>query len=612
MGDIELNTTISEGSQSQQSASAAPRSLRLWPAVAIAVALGVVIAVPRIVAPSTPLFFYSAFLGPMAAALLYVIWWLFASRVPWLDKLIGFLLIVGAAAGTVSLAHPTVMAILLSFALPTFIGATTLWFLVTRRVSWNARRWGGFLVAAASLGGWTLIRSGGIYGDSSFDFSWRWTATAEDRYLASLATRGIAPSQPEPGESSPANVDATPEDWPEFRGPRRDGHVRGVILDTDWEANPPKEIWRRPIGPGWSSFARVGDRVYTQEQRGESETVLCLDAASGTEIWSHQDKTRFMEAMAGPGPRATPTYHGGKIFALGANGTLNCLDAESGSKIWSTDIGRDRSNDVPMWGFASSPLVVDGTVLVYSGGGEGKGVIAYDSATGKKHWSSGGGTHSYSSPQIVRIAGVDQVLMLTDQGLDSIEPKSGRLFWSHAWPIEGMYRVVQPNTAGDQVLMGTGMSRGTRLLDVRLDESKWKVSEIWTSIRLKPYYNDFVVHEGHLYGFDGNIFACVELEGGERAWKGGRYGSGQVLLLEDQGLLLVLSERGELVLVEADPSGHKELSKFKAIEGKTWNHPVISRGRVYVRNGQEAACFALKQKSADKVAGVVNAGSVTP
>jgi outer membrane protein assembly factor BamB len=183
--------------------------------------------------------------------------------------------------------------------------------------------------------------------------------------------------------------------------------------------------------------------------------------------------------------------------------------------------------------------------------------------------------------------------MLTERGVFAISPQTQTSMWEHEWPVEGMNRSVQPNVDGDRVFLGTGFGLGTRAIKVTRDGETWSTDEEWTSKALKPYYNDFLAHEGHLYGFDGNIFACADIETGERKWKRGRYGHGQVLLLADQGLLLVLSEQGEVVLVSANPEEHEELAKIPAISGKTWNHPVIAHGKLFVRNAEEAACFAL-------------------
>jgi outer membrane protein assembly factor BamB len=338
----------------------------------------------------------------------------------------------------------------------------------------------------------------------------------------------------------------------------------------------------------------VGDRLYTQEQRGEDEVVACYNATNGEPVWLHSDRARFWETMAGPGPRATPTLHAGRVYAFGATGILNALDAADGSRLWMRDATADTGASTPDWGFASSPLIVDSLVVVFAGGPDGKAVVAYDIDTGEPRWFAPAGALSYSSAHLATIDGTPQIIVLTGDGATSLAPADGTVLWEHAWPMDGGARIVQPAiTADGSVLIGTGFDIGVRRIAVSFDSGGWTTEERWTSKRLKPYYNDFVVHREHVYGFDGRILACLDLASGERKWKGGRYGNGQLVLLPDQDLLLVLSERGEVALVEADPAGFSELARMSAIAGKTWNHPVLVDDVLYVRNGEEMAALRL-------------------
>ena len=247
-----------------------------------------------------------------------------------------------------------------------------------------------------------------------------------------------------------------------------------------------------------------------------------------------------------------------------------------------------------MWGFSSSPLVAHGVVTVFTGAPNEKSVVAYRADTGELAWNTGQGSLSYCSPQLATVDGVDQFLMTSDVGLSSFEPATGKVLWHHDWLAKDIARVVQPALIGKRdVLIGTGMGVGTRRIRLHQTDGNWQVEELWTSREIKPYYNDMVLHNDHLYGFDGNIFMCIDLKDGSRKWRARGYGNGQVLLLEDQSLLLIVSEQGEVALVDAQPDKHQELCRFKAIEGKTWNHPVIAGGKLFVRNGEEIACFQL-------------------
>jgi len=263
------------------------------------------------------------------------------------------------------------------------------------------------------------------------------------------------------------------------------------------------------------------------------------------------------------------------------------LNASTGALIWTHNGAAETEMKTPDWGFAGSPLVVDDVVLVAVSGR----LAAYDSATGTLRWKGPARKTSYSSPHLATIGGVKQVLLLSADGLSSFAPADGKLLWEHAW--KG-YPIVQPALTPDgDVLISVTDSSGLRRLAATHADDAWKVEERWTTNGLKPYFNDFVVHNGYAFGFDGSILSCIDLKDGQRKWKGGRYGNGQMVLLADQDVLLVLAESGEVALVSATPDQFKEVGRFAAIEGKTWNHPVVVGDVLLVRNGEEMAAFRL-------------------
>jgi outer membrane protein assembly factor BamB len=216
-------------------------------------------------------------------------------------------------------------------------------------------------------------------------------------------------------------------------------------------------------------------------------------------------------------------------------------------------------------------------------------------------WKAGDGSHSYCSMHRAVLAGMEQLVVATDVGLAAYNPANGHVLWQHKWPLQGgMARVIQPTILNDtDVLLGTGFGIGTRRVKVvrENDHIKPEAEIVWTTLAIKPYFNDMVTHKNHLYGFDGTFFTCVSLDDGKSKWKARGYGNGEVLLLPDQDMLLILSEKGEIALVEANPERHKEVAKFQALEGKTWNHPVIARGKLFLRNGEEMACYQLGEQS---------------
>ena len=389
--------------------------------------------------------------------------------------------------------------------------------------------------------------------------------------------------------------DVSRVEWPGFRGSDRDSVIRGTRISTDWSASPPVQLWRRAVGPGWSSFAVSGDLIYTQEQRGDDEMVSCYRLSTGEPVWRHRNSVRFYESNGGAGPRATPTLANGRVYAHGATGVLNALDAATGKMLWMHNTSADTGRRVSDWGFSSSPLLIDDVVMVAAAGT----LAGYDAATGALRWTGPKYGGSYSSPHRVTIDGVVQALLLGGPGAISVDPATGATLWIHEW-VPGP--IVQPALLPDgdiviNALTATG-GQGTRRLHVTQAAGKWSVEERWTSNGLKPYFNDFVIHKGHAYGFDGNILSSINLDDGKRNWKGGRYGNGQMLLLADQDLLLVISEEGELALVSATPDKFTELAKFPALNAKTWNHPVLVGDVLLVRNGEEMVAFRLSLQKA--------------
>lgn len=582
------STSRDRSDQTDRQTKVAARPLRIWPVLLLLAVMWGLRSIPQLVENMSPELLPAAFFGPAACGLLILAWWLFFSRAQIKEKLLGLVGLVVIIGVTTALSDKSIRGFGTAiFAIPwgfTAFGGTLALF---SRLAAPGRTWLGLLAAVIGFGYWDAVRSDGVWGDFKSSLSWRWAPTAEDEFLEQLATRPAA------GEIDRGDEPLAPAEWPAFRGPSRDGRQPGVALSTEWNDDSVQEVWRVRVGPGWSSFALAGKRLFTQEQRGEEEAVVCYDAETGTERWAHKYESRFWEAVAGAGPRATPTIAGQMLYSQGAEGWLFAIDPVSGEVAWKRDLREDAGRDPPIWGFSGSPLVVDDRVIVHAGGEEGKGLIAYERDSGDIAWTAPTGNDSYSSPQLSELDGRQCILILTNTGLTAVAPDDGTVLGESEWEYQG-YRVVQPLKVGpSSVLLGTGMGAGTRRVDIALEGQQLISTEVWTSKRISPNYNDYVSHEGFLYGFDNNVFACVDLEGGERRWKKGRYGNGQVLLLPDASQLLVISESGELVLLSANPERLEELARWKVLDGKTWNHPVLVGNRVYVRNGEEAACFEL-------------------
>jgi len=578
--------------------------------------LALKLVLPLVAPQSTPL----GVLGGPLLGIAIVIWWAFFSRVPRLERWGALGLVVLAMLITSRVLHTSMATGMMGYlfpiyALPVVALALVGWAVTAQPLGVRPRRVALVAAIVLACGVFALLRTEGFSGYIDQEFAWRWTRTPEERLLAQASDEPVAPAKtvaaPSHADAPPAAVvtpeksiappgpvvvaappavspkDTTLADWPGFRGRARDGVVHGLSIATNWTATPPVEMWRRPIGPGWSSFAVHGDLIYTQEQRGDDEIVSAYQLQTGKPAWRHHDAARFWESNGGPGPRATPTFDRGRVYALGATGILNALDAGTGATVWSHNVAADTGAKIPDWGFSGSPLLVDGMVVVATSGV----LAAYDAITGQRRWIGPQGDDGYTSPQLMMIDGVSQIVHLSGTGLTSVTPANGTPLWQYAW--KG-YPIVQPSqTADGGILLAVNESSGIRNLAVTRTAGGWSVQDRWTSNGLKPWFNDFVVHKGHAFGFDGTILACIDLTDGSRKWKGGRYGAGQLVLLADQDLLLVISEEGELALVRATPDQFTELGRAHGITGKTWNHPVIAGDVLLVRNGEEMAAFRL-------------------
>lgn len=434
-----------------------------------------------------------------------------------------------------------------------------------------------------------------------------------DAVEAHRATHAAAPdevafSTPPPAALAAAETAAPPEDdappaassaqvdapyWTDFRGPQRDGHYQEQAIRTDWPPTGLSPIWKQPIGGGYASFSVATGRAFTIEQRRTEEVVAAYDIATGREVWTHSWDANFQEWMGGDGPRATPTWHDGHVYALGAEGELRVLDAVTGTLIWRVNILDDNNASNLQWGMAASPLVFDDLVVVHPGGPTDQSVVAYDRHSGERRWSSQSDQAGYSSPVLTTMAGVRQILVITAERLVALVPETGDLIWSHAWPgpNDGINASQPLLTGDDRVLLSSGYGTGAALVEVHHRNGAWTTREVWRNNRLKNRFSSSVAYNGYIYGLDESILTCLEVATGEVMWKAGRYGHGQLVLAS--GHLIVLSEDGDLALVRATPDRHEQLVRFPVLEGKTWNHPVLDQGHLIVRNLAEMAAFDL-------------------
>lgn len=542
--------------------------------------------------PEIPMVWMVGAFVPGLLGILILVWWLTFSRARWTERLVGLLGVIAAIATAAFFVDPTMLGPpIIVLTVPTTIAAFAVTLIVLSGVL-SFRRTLLAIVASFLVAGFsTLLTNDGARGDFSFGFDWRWRPTPEDVFLTNRSTNTTTEAVEPPMAESFVNPA-----WPGFRGPNRDGVQRGMTFESDWEKFPPKERWRIKLGPAWSSFAVADKFLVTQEQRGDQEAIVCYDGDTGREVWAQEIESRFFDGLGGLGPRATPMIANGSVYAMGAEGWLVKLDAVDGAIRWKTDVRELTQLPPPMWGFSCSPLVVGDLVVIHAAGNEDLGVIAFETETGKVRWSVPANKDSYSSLHLTSYFDQPQLVFLGSHGATFLDPATGKTLLEHEFKISG-YRAVQPAVVDAQRLLFTSEYAGSRLIELKPTEQGLAAIEVWTSRNLKPDFNDLVVHEGHAYGFDGSIFTCIDLKDGTRSWRKGRYGKGQVLLLADSKTLLVISESGELVLLAATPEEHRELAKLVALDGKTWNHPVVVGNRLYLRNAEEAVCYELQQVS---------------
>ncbi|MEM9798945.1 MAG: PQQ-binding-like beta-propeller repeat protein [Planctomycetota bacterium] len=397
---------------------------RLWPlAIVLTVqALAIVVSLTPSV-PNLPRF-VAMMAGPALAILLFAVWLLGLSRLTWRERGLIANFVALPCVALQPVAQETSGLLLWIYGLPLAIFTATVALWLTRTSEPNTRL---KVVGALTVVAWIpfmLVRVDGFVGDYRPELSWRWSPTPEEQMLAS---RGGVAEQP---AAEGAVLTLQPGDWPAYRGAARNGRAATPPLGLDWSTNSPREVWRIDVGPGWSSFIHVDGRLFTQEQRGEQEAVTCYDAATGSELWTSAYDGRFTEVVSGAGPRATPTYHDGRVFALGALAVLSACDAATGEVVWRRDLVADMGAVVPMWGASASPLVAGGHVIAYLDGADGRGLAAFDPATGVERWTRGWNGMNYGSAQPARLADEELVLFTHGEGLSAIDPSDGSVTWT--------------------------------------------------------------------------------------------------------------------------------------------------------------------------------------
>jgi len=417
-------------------------------------------------------------------------------------------------------------------------------------------------------------------------------ASAAAQLPATAASPGAAGSaSPIPGAPETAAAHASRNYWTNFRGPNRDGRYDEVQVLTQWPASGLVQVWKQPIGLGYASFVIADGRAHTIEQRRGQEVVTAYDVATGRELWKQGWNAQYSDTT-GDGPRATPTWDDGRIYALGATGELRCLDAKTGAVAWGRNILTENQASNLSWAMAASPLVVDDKVIVLPGGSNGRSVVAYNKLTGAPVWKSQNDSQAYVSPMLVMLAGRRQIVVISATRVLGLAPEDGSLLWSSVWDTDMGINASQPIVVDkNRLFISAGYGKGAALIEITGGGKQFEARTVWENINMKNKFNSSVLHEGYVYGLDEGILTCLDVNTGERKWKGGRYGYGQVILAS--GHLIVSSDSGELALVKATPQQYTEVARFAALEGKTWNYPAIAGGRLLVRNATQMAAYNI-------------------
>jgi outer membrane protein assembly factor BamB len=459
------------------------------------------------------------------------------------------------------------------------------------------------LLTALGLGMFfSLFRWERLDGELRPRFSWRWS---------SVPVLPIPPEATNTGGSSLIEMlQPLPSDTPWFLGPNRNASWPDLKVATDWDSHPPQILWRQPIGEGWSSFAVQGKLAVTMEQRGDQEWVSAYDVGTGQILWNYVIPGRYSSSVAGNGPRCTPTIQDDRVFACSAISQFTCLDLQSGELLWSHDLNAlastDRAsmeNDVN-WGRSASPLPYGNAVIIALGGTNQHkdSLIAFDQNSGAQLWRAGGEQISYSSPALISIQSSTQVAYVSATSISGFDPDTGRLLWRVEFEgLGGSPNVAQPLVVDDQHLFfSKGYGIGSRLIRVVRSaadsgdpsDAQWTatiVSENANVLRTK--FTNPVLYQEHLYGLSDGILECIDAHSLDRRWKRGRYRHGQLLRLGEH--LLVFSEDGRLVLLDADSTAHREIAQFSVLDNVCWNLPALTGNRLLVRNAKEVACVQL-------------------
>jgi outer membrane protein assembly factor BamB len=380
--------------------------------------------------------------------------------------------------------------------------------------------------------------------------------------------------------------------WPQWRGPNRDGISTETGLLKQWPAEGPPLVWKASgAGGGYSSFSVANGKLYTMGLRGEREYVIAFDIATGKEAWSTAHGSAFRNDR-GDGPRGTPTVDGNRIYALGGSVDLTALDAGNGKIIWSNNVLKEFGGSNITWGISESPLVLGDKVLV-NAGGPGASIVALNKANGSLIWKSQSDKAGYSSAIPVELNGTTQVVFFTAQRAVGLDAKDGRLLWEYGKPANNVANVATPIARANRVFISSDYGTGGGVIEIKADN---KAEELWFTKDMRNHHSSSVLIGDYLYGFSSAILTAIRFDTGEIAWRDRSVGKGSLVFAD--GNLYCFSENGVVGLVEATPTGYKEKGRFRIAQGNlpTWTHPVVVGGRLYLRDQDTIYAYDVRAK----------------
>lgn len=414
------------------------------------------------------------------------------------------------------------------------------------------------------------------------------------------ATLGNAPAQQKNAQTKTKAATAVATtavsfDWPQWRGPNRDGISNETGLLKTWPATGPKVLWRTASGEGYSGIVISQGRGFTSIGAGNDEVVLAFDPNTGKEIWRTVIDAKF-ENDQGNGPRSTPVVDGETLFMLSAQGRLIALNVKDGKKIWELALRGLYSARVPRWGISTVPLVEGNMLIVDVGGKSGHSVMAFNKTNGAVLWKSETDVPGYSAPIAVSVNGMRKILAFTGTGLVGLAANDGKALWRYAWETDYDVNAATPVfIAPDKVFISSNYGKGSALLQMQTSNSGASVREVWTGREMKNHFSSSVFYQNHLYGFDDNFLTCLEVVTGKPKWQQRGFQKGSLILAE--GHLIVLGERGMLALVEASPTAYQEKGSVQILNGKCWTMPTLANGKLYLRNQSEMLCLEVTGKN---------------